>query len=83
MAFSYCVNINKIVFSNNLETISDSAFGYCTSLKTIDLPIGVDGICDYAFYGCTSLETITFGESGVTYWYLCIWRMFKLKNNQL
>ena len=60
-AFSGCVYIENIYFSDGLEIVARYAFDGCTALKTLVLPNTASDIWDYAFNHCTSLENLTFG----------------------
>ena len=57
-AFSDCVCLEKIVFSNGLEEIGRYAFDGCDSIKKIDLPETVKIISEFAFAHCESLEDV-------------------------
>lgn len=60
-AFSYCINLKNISFSNNskLKTIGEGSFQNCDSLTDVKLPTGISEIGEYAFKGCKSLPSIT------------------------
>ena len=59
-------NVTKLVISDSVTYIGDSAFFGCTSLTSIAIPDSVTYIDDSAFSGCTSLTSITIPDS-VTY----------------
>ena len=58
-AFSYCGNIQRIVFPATLRYIGDSAFYCCSSVNSlIGLPEGLEAIGSYAFYACGKLASV-------------------------
>lgn len=59
-AFSNCIKLRKIKFSNNLKTIGDFAFSGDSALVKCHIPSGEIGAS--AFMGCTKMEQISFGE---------------------
>ena len=64
-AFSMCIRLQKVVFHDNVKTISDYAFDGCTALTSICIPDSITAIKPYAFNGCRSLETVELGR-GIT-----------------
>lgn len=59
-AFSRCVNLEKITFSNQLKKLSDQCFIDCKSLIDLDLPNSLEIIGYSAFTECLSLQSIFF-----------------------
>ena len=62
-AFSYCYNLEKIVFPSTLKKISKCAFYGCENLKEIYLPEGFKKIGGRAFAGCRGIEKISLPAS--------------------
>ena len=60
--FSDCVNLQKIIFPENLKKIGKCSFKNCTSLEELYFPNTLKEIGDSAFYDCDELETIRFEE---------------------
>ena len=60
-AFYGCSTIERIVLTDKLTTICESAFSNCTSLRSIVIPKNVSRIDAVAFFGCENL--IIFCES--------------------
>jgi hypothetical protein len=50
--------IENVIISNGVTSISDYAFYYCTNLKTVFIGNGVTSIGNYAFLECNSLKTV-------------------------
>ena len=61
-AFSRCINLNEINFSNsdNIIVLDERCFQYCHSLKVITFPFNLRFIKFNAVDRCTSLEVINF-----------------------
>ncbi len=61
-AFSYCENLETVIFEKGSKTkyIPSLTFNNCNKLKNIKLPKSLKLIGYYAFYKCTSLKKITF-----------------------
>lgn len=59
-AFSNCLKLKKIKFSDRLKTIGDFAFSGDSALVTCHIPSGNIGAS--AFMGCSHLEQITLGK---------------------
>lgn len=56
-AFRYS-NVSKIIISNGIKTIAESAFFECEGLYSISIPESVTTIGEMAFFACTSLIEI-------------------------
>ena len=56
-AFSYCENLENIIFPNSLTTIGERAFEN-TGLRCLTIPKNVKTIGDYAFSHCEILENV-------------------------
>jgi len=63
-AFSGCVTLNSINFSDTIETIGENAFSECNNLENITLPSSVTSIGARAFSN-TNIKNITI-PNGVT-----------------
>lgn len=61
-AFSNCINLERVVISDNVDRLNRYCFNECKKLtdKSIDFGSGLTWIYDYCFYNCTGLESITF-----------------------
>jgi hypothetical protein len=57
-AFENCVNLQNIVFGNNIKKISNDAFRGCARLKNITFPDSIVEIGGNAFYRCNALTDI-------------------------
>lgn len=57
-AFTYCSNLKKIRFSNNLVLIENFAFAYCTGLEEIELPDSLTEIPSGCFEFCSNLKKV-------------------------
>lgn len=62
-AFRMCINLSKVILSNSLISIGDSAFARCYSLISIIIPDTVTSIGNGAFYGCAKLSDIKLSKS--------------------
>lgn len=62
-AFGYNKNLVKVVLSDGVTAIGDSAFYYCKSLVSVEMGDRVSGIGEYAFNNCVSLKAITVPDS--------------------
>lgn len=60
-AFADCRRIDRIIFSDELQQISDYAFLNNTALKGLDVHSGWIG--EGAFMGCTSLQSVFLSDS--------------------
>lgn len=56
-------NIEKLVVSSGVISISDNAFSDCLELKEVILEEGINSIGEYAFSFCESLTSITIPKS--------------------
>ena len=68
-AFKDCVNLKKVIISENANSIGISAFEGCINLKTVTMPednssnnFNVASIGDYAFKDCISLTGINIAK---------------------
>ena len=59
-AFRGCASLQKINFSQKLETIGDMAFLGCSGLRQITISEGIKTIGESAFAGCNNLNTVFF-----------------------
>lgn len=59
-AFSNCVCLSEVVYSDDLMTIGGAAFSGC-ALTSVILPESVQSIGDYAYSDCKYIEQIRFG----------------------
>lgn len=57
-AFEGVVGLERIVFPQGMQKISDYALAYCTSVNTVDIA-NIEVIGDYAFYNCTGFYGTT------------------------
>ena len=57
-SFADCTKLEKIIFSEKIETINGRAFLGCTSLKSVSLPDSITGMGTEIFSGCTSLSSV-------------------------
>ena len=57
-AFTYCSNLKKIRFSNNLVLIENFAFAYCIGLEEIELPDSLKEIPSGCFTFCSNLKKV-------------------------
>ena len=56
------VNLEKIVFPENLETVDLRAFSGCTGLKSLQFPDSLKRLDYWSFAGCTGLKEVTVGS---------------------
>jgi len=49
-AFTYCYNLEKLVFGNQLTTLEDRAFYCCYNLNSVTLPVSLERIGWRTFY---------------------------------
>lgn len=68
-SFSFCphtagdsMDIETIIFGENVESIGESAFSSCKKLRTVELK-NVKTIESGAFYYCSKLRTVVIGEN--------------------
>jgi hypothetical protein len=63
-AFSYCDNLENIIFSDNLKIIGNHAFAHCINLENVEfLGNNIDIISEGLFYGCKNLKNVTLSDS--------------------
>lgn len=60
-AFSHCSRLTKVVLSEKLLKIGNSAFSN-TKIPSIEIPSGVKVIEEYTFNNCASLQEVTLNE---------------------
>ena len=60
--FSHCSLLEKVTFSDYVDTVCEKAFRSCASLSAINLPYGLDTIGPEAFY-TSGLKEITLTKS--------------------
>ena len=58
-AFDRCSSLERITFSEGLDSIGSGAFRYCAALAEIVFPSTLRSIGWYAFDGCSSLKRVT------------------------
>ena len=64
--FSECINLKRVVYTNNRGEISHQAFRKCLSLETVILPPSIKRIRPHAFYYCVNLKDIlTYNGEGL------------------
>lgn len=56
--FSGCVNLERVTFPSNLDTIQFQGFNNCRGLITLTLPASLTTIGQYAFSGCRGLVSV-------------------------
>lgn len=61
--FRGCINIDNVIFHNNITEIEDSTFMGCINLKTVTLPQTLKTICSSAFRECTNLKNVVLPNS--------------------
>lgn len=57
-AFLYCLCLEEVRFSNNLESIENNAFEHCEALREVTLPEGLVCLESHAFSNCISLTKV-------------------------
>ena len=65
-SYDFCYffqELENVILSENVESISDKAFKDCTKLKTAKFSVRLKEIGNYAFSGCTNLESVAFPDS--------------------
>ncbi len=63
-AFSGCVALERVIFSENLTDIGGYAFKNCLSLKSIVIPASVESVGEGAFKNCLALQSIELNSNG-------------------
>lgn len=63
-AFSGCVALERVIFSENLTDIGSYAFKNCLSLKSIEIPASVKSVGEGAFKNCLALQSIELNSNG-------------------
>ena len=64
-SFADCTKLEKIIFSEKIETINGRAFAGCTSLKSVSLPDSITNMDTEIFSGCTSLSSVKLPNKSV------------------
>ena len=62
-AFAYCPNLETVILSERLQTISPCTFEGCHALQRITLPDSVTSIDYDAFRGCDALKEISLSSN--------------------
>lgn len=57
-AFAFCENIENVILSDNIKTLSVGAFFGCKKLTSVKLPANLEVISHQAFESCSSLNNI-------------------------
>ena len=65
-AFSWCNDLETVVFPGSLKVIEMSAFAECRSLNNLEFPNGLETIGSGAFCGNDALKELVFPESVTT-----------------
>jgi hypothetical protein len=65
-AFSNCLGIRSIVFSEGMNKLSDRVCFGCKNLHTVHLSSTIESIGDSVFYGCSALRYIKLPDSLLT-----------------
>lgn len=65
-AFYECPKLTRVVFSDSIRSIRESAFSGCSSLDSVVLPAGITTLEPHTFYMCRSLTGITLPDSLVS-----------------
>lgn len=66
-AFKNCIDLEKIIIPNTINTIGESAFENCINLKEIVLPPTLKKIDKRAFYNCTNLLKVIIENDNLEY----------------
>ena len=61
-AFTDCISLTKIEWTENIISIGNSAFAGCSALTEETLPDRITSIGNYAFSGCSSLRSLALPE---------------------
>lgn len=61
-AFYMCLNLQKVILHEGLETIGEHAFRECKRLLEIKIPKSVKTIGKYALFKCSNLQKVTLQE---------------------
>lgn len=62
-AFSSCINLAKVRFSESISVIKKSTFEYCHALTELAIPKSVKEIHQNAFADCINLSNVVFHDS--------------------
>ncbi len=66
-AFSYCLQVERIIVPESVIEIEDDAFYYCTSLKILTLPSSIQKMSSSAFCSTDAIETVNIDSKLVSY----------------
>ena len=66
-AFSYCLQVERIIVPESVIEIEDDAFYYCTSLKILTLPSSIQKMSSSAFCSTDAIETANIDSKLVSY----------------
>lgn len=58
-AFSHCLFLKNVEFSNSLRIIENSAFCYCKKIEELKFPASLFSIKGLAFFGCAGLSKVS------------------------
>ena len=64
-AFSECVNLTTVHFSDGLTSIGANAFYWCSNLTEINIPSSVTSIEQSSFYGCYRLTKVELNNNAL------------------
>jgi len=62
-AFSTCPKLKRVILSDNVKKIGQSAFIYCGELTSVKLPQNLQSIDFFAFADCRKLKTLYIPET--------------------
>lgn len=62
-AFVECYDLEQVVLSQGLTSITTGLFKECNNLTSVNIPASCNAIGDSAFYDCSSLTSVTIGNS--------------------
>jgi hypothetical protein len=70
-AFSYCVNLNSVIFPEFLISIGSQSFEYCKGLSgTLNFPSSLSSIGSLSFSNCENLSLVYIPSSVITIEYI-------------
>lgn len=64
-AFSECIALTTITFTDRIRSMGAYAFAGCRSLRSVCLPRGTSTIPEFCFYNCVRLENVKM-DDGIT-----------------
>ncbi len=62
-AFSNCIELSVLIFSEKLESIESNAFNGCCGIEEITLPDSLKSLGAGAFMGCTGITELTWPKN--------------------